>query len=99
MLNADAPDLPLRAGSSKADASGVSRHRRTVDPSREFPTRAAWLTQTLGKRKLTAHAIEAMDGPSKHTVKRILDGRPVRDDALSRLASVFEIDPAAIPNG
>ena len=38
---------------------------------------------------LTANGIEKLDGPSKHSVKKILKGESVREDVLEKLAKAL----------
>lgn len=64
-----------------------------------FPNRAAYLASEMQKRSfvtpqrrrmvLTANGIEKLDGPSKHSVKKILKGESVREDVLEKLAKAL----------
>jgi hypothetical protein len=62
----------------------------------EFPQRAAWLRQKMGRR--TPSAIERLGGPHKNTVKRALDGHPVNETVLDKFARVLRVDVTEIPD-
>jgi hypothetical protein len=67
-----------------------------------FPNRARWLKQETEKRMLSPYGLHQQGGPDRDTTRKILEGFPVRSDALDRLiqglSSVGEkVLPAQIP--
>jgi hypothetical protein len=60
---------------------------------------AQWLDQELKKRAWTAHELEAHNGPSYKTTRKILDGRKVRTrSALEKIARALNVPLADIPS-
>jgi hypothetical protein len=65
-----------------ADAAAQDNEpvRHTVKAA--FPKRAAWLTAEMAKRSMTPYSLHKAGGPDPKTIKRILDGVPVREAKL-----------------
>ena len=70
--------------------------------TRRFPDRAVWLRAQLSDRRWTAHDVERFYGPNARTVRKILDGHPVRKTVLEKLANALSekgaVSPSDIPN-
>ncbi len=53
-----------------------------------FPKRAAWLKDEMRKRgAMTAYGLHKQGGPDAKTIRKILDGKPVRDPALDLIVT------------
>ncbi len=87
-----------RASVELCDLLETEAHARELAPDRpaqaaevaRFPRRAAWLRMQMRKRgHLTAHRLAELGGPDEKTIKKILDGHPVRDVVIEKLAAVL----------
>jgi len=67
--------------------SARSRHARKSEPT--FPKRAKWLREKLRERSWDKNDLRSWGGPDRKTIQKILDGFPVRQDVLERLAQAF----------
>lgn len=55
-------------------------------PGPELPKRAAWLKDRLKERSWNKHDLARCGGPDHKTTQKILDGFPVREDVLQKVA-------------
>jgi len=55
-------------------------------PEEQFPKRAAWLKDRLRERSWNKHDLSRHGGPDHKTAQKVLDGFPVRDDVLQKVA-------------
>ena len=55
----------------------------------EFPRRADWLRARLKERNWWQSDINRQSGPDRKTIRKILNGEPVREDVLDRLAKAL----------
>ena len=70
---------------------------RASDPSvASYPGRAAWVREQMGIREMTPYRVRTVGGPDPKTVERILDGRPVGDQILYKLAKALSHDGQAV---
>lgn len=69
-----------------------------TEPPPTFPDRAAWFRNVLAVRKSSPYKFSLAISVDVKTLKKILDGQPVRNDALCRLAQVLKISVSDIPN-
>jgi hypothetical protein len=53
---------------------------------KRYPRRAAWLDKQLRIRGWTKHDLQRFGGPDRATTQKMLDGLPVREDVLERVA-------------
>jgi hypothetical protein len=83
----------LDKDSTENDQGGYSLHRQMSEPSvvpAAFPERAAWLKSEMQNRDhMTPYALHKAGGPDSKTIKRILEGKPVRDSKLELVASAL----------
>jgi hypothetical protein len=56
---------------------------------KRYPRRAAWLAEQLRIRGWTKHDLQRFDGPDRASTQKILDGLPVRDVVLERVAQAL----------
>lgn len=63
-----------------------------------FPGRAAWLKQQMRDRGFSMHYLKVQGGPDHKTTARILDGEPVGELVIGRLAKGLSVPPEQIPN-
>jgi hypothetical protein len=65
---------------------------------RSFPVRACWLDAELKKRGVTASQLsQHWDGPSYHSIQRILDQQSSNEPTLSRLARALSSTRSDFP--
>lgn len=88
------PTIPLelvpesvRPGESVANEAEI--HVQLV------PTRAEWLSDRLRERNWNKHDVGRHNGPDHKTVQKILDGLPVRQDVLGKLAQALSLVSAS----
>jgi hypothetical protein len=84
--NASRAEVPKSSG---ARAQKPERGRAAHDDKLKQPKRAQWLKQELRARSLSKQDIERQGGPEHRTVQKILDGGPVREDVLEKLAKAL----------
>jgi hypothetical protein len=65
------------------------------DSAAPAPTRADWLSDRLRERKWNKHDVRRHNGPDHKTVQKILDGFPVREEILGKLAQALSMVSAA----
>lgn len=54
-----------------------------------FPNRASWLKDRLRERSWSKHDLSRERGPAHKTVQKVLDGLPVREDILQKIAEAL----------
>lgn len=78
--------------------NGTMAQRRPSE-KRLFPNRAAWLQAEMKRQgNITRHRAADLSTVDKKTIKKILDGQPVRDDVLDKLADWLSIEVRSIPS-
>lgn len=92
LLAATGQGLPTRVP-GETDATDESRtHPKSIAKGTgvgDYPKRAAWLKREMTRRKLSASGIFNLQGPSHHTVGKILKGRRVTESTLEKLAQAL----------
>jgi hypothetical protein len=80
------------------------REAQKPTPSRKrdderFPKRAVWFRSALQERGITAHGLNWShpDCPDRKTLKKTIEGQPVTEDVLGRLAKVLKVPFEQIP--
>lgn len=73
----------------RVDALAQKTHRVVTPSKRRLINRAGWLRQRLEERGWNEHEVEKRNGPDHKTVKKILDGLPVQEGVLGRLATAL----------
>ena len=63
-----------------------------------FPRRATWLQKILSTRDETAYRFAGLHGIDPKTVKKVLNGEPVQDAVLNRLAVATGCPAQEIPS-
>jgi len=76
---------PAKAEPSDATAGGGSGS--SLIP--QFPNRALWLKDRFHERSWNKHDLWKQGGPHHKTVQKILDGLPVREDVLEKVATAL----------
>jgi len=85
---------------------GVVEPPAARENKRQYPRRAEWLRRELAARRWTVADVLRKNGaPDRKTINKILAGKPVREDALARLAAALsessrapKVSLADIPN-
>jgi len=77
----------LQAETAKAVRS---THGGKAEPP-SFRNRAAWFERELNQRKWTTRELQSKGGPDARTARRILDGHPVSDAVLQKLAQTLSL--------
>ncbi len=102
--NVQAQPLSTKPLESQAEPAGRTLPAPTLpnDPASArtaplFPKRAAWLKSEMAKRgNMTCYGLKKVGGPDQKTTKRILEGRPVRDDKLDLVARALSFQGARV---
>lgn len=68
-----------------------------VAPS--FPIRAEWLRDRLAERKWTAQDLDRFGGPNWRTTRKILQGEPVRQVVLEKIAHGLSTKAGRVSSG
>ena len=94
-------DIVVGPRASSASEEAVTAPPRAADA---YSNRVAWLKERLREREhMSRTRVQSVGGPNNKTVKRILDGRPVREESLDKLAQAlsyggFKVSREDIPN-
>jgi hypothetical protein len=88
-------DISAPSPSAECSAAGVGNSNSGIVDQNppKFPKRAAWLKAQLRKREITASEFKGYNGPDPKTTKKILDGLPVREIVLDKVASALSTHP------
>lgn len=70
-------------------SAGPSAAQRASDEKIGFPNRAAWMKDRLTERGWDKNSLYPMGGPDRKTVQKLLDGRYVRAEVLSRTVAAL----------
>jgi len=75
-----------------AETASVEQ-RRAAEPPKgaRLSRRATWLRDALDSRRWTVRELERQGGPAAKTIKRILAGQSVRENALEKLAQALSM--------
>lgn len=66
------------------------------NPEPPFPKRASWLRDKLRERSWNKHDLARQGGPDHKTVQKVLNGFPVREDVLQRIADALSKRTSAV---
>lgn len=85
-LEADAAERPKVVVAPHPVPATMGSNR---NPIPQFPKRASWLKNRLRERSWNKHDLSRHGGPTHKTVQKVLDGFPVREDVLQKVADAL----------
>lgn len=87
------PEMSRGDEATPADAELMADQTNTKETIliAPFPNRASWLKARLRERKWNKHDLGRHGGPEHRTTQKILDGLPVRDDQLQKVAGALSL--------
>jgi hypothetical protein len=66
-----------------------TRPAQPTEAERQFSNRATWLNERLRERSWNKHDLQRHRGPHHKTIQKVLNGLPVREEVLEKLAEAL----------
>ena len=79
------------AKAEKGNGKSAIADKRSPRCGSKLQSRALWVSERLRERGWNKHDLERHGGPDHKTVQRVLDGVPVREDVLGKLANALSM--------